>query len=322
MTPSGSKARVDANLAAVRLSRRLEEEHRPATTTDERRVLAGWSSWGAVPQVFDRGRDEFGDQRAALEGLLTPAEFDAARRTTVNAHYTDPAIAGLMWEALQRLGINDGQVLEPGSGSGTFLGLAPDAVQMTGVELDPVTARIARALYPSAEVRTESFADSPFLAGHFDAAIGNVPFADVVLHDRRHNPGGHVMDDHFIVKSLNLVRPGGVAAFLTSSFTMDRTNPAARREMHALADLVGAVRLPSGSHRRTAGTEVVTDLLLFRRREAGRAPGEDSWTLTQPLKVDDHVIRVGGYFAEHRDQVLGRFSVGQGMYGAETVRVV
>lgn len=130
------------------------------------------------------------------------------------------------------------------------------------------------------------------------------------------------MHDHFIVKSLNLVRPGGVAAFLTSSFTMDRTNPAARREMHALADLVGAVRLPSGSHRRTAGTEVVTDLLLFRRREAGRAPGEDSWTLTQPLKVDDHVIRVGGYFAEHPDQVLGRFWVGQGMYGAETVRVV
>lgn len=321
LTPSGAKARVEANLAAIRLSRDLHAQGRPATPA-EQQVLAAWSSWGAVPQVFDTKRDEFADSRAELTQLLTPAEFDDARRTTINAHYTDPTIASTMWVTMDRLGLHSGDVLEPGSGSGTFIGLAPEGMRVTGVELDPITAGIARSLYPHAEIRAESFADSPFRSGTFDAAIGNVPFADVVLHDRRHNAGRHSLHDHFIIKALDVVRPGGLAVFLTSSFTMDRANPAARREMHGLADLLGAVRLPSGAHRRTAGTDVVTDLLVFRRREGDRTAGDDSWTLTQPRRIDGTVIRLNTYFADHPDHVLGQLVVGNGMYGAETVRVV
>lgn len=321
LTPSGAKARVEANLAAIRLSRDLQAQGRPATPP-EQQVLAAWSSWGAVPQAFDAKRDDFAGARSELTRLLTPAEFDDARRTTINAHYTDATIAAAMWATMGRLGQPAGDVLEPGCGSGTFIGLAPEGMRVTGVELDPITAGIARALYPHAEIRTESFADSHFRSAAFDAAIGNVPFADVVLHDRRHNAGRHSLHDHFIVKSLGLVRPGGLVVFLTSSFTMDRANPAARREMHGLADLLGAVRLPSGAHRRTAGTEVVTDLLVFRRREVDRTPGDDSWTLTQPRRIDDTVIRLNTYFDEHHDHILGRLTVGNGMYGAETVRVV
>jgi len=283
-----------------------------------------------VPAIFDNTKSEHDQDRTELRSLLSEAEFEAARRTTINAHYTDPRIAAQMWSSLRAMGFNGGQVLEPGSGSGTFIGLAPDRAHVTGVELDPVTARIAAALYPDATIRAESFADSRFATGTFDAAIGNVPFADVALHDKRHNAGRHSIHDHFIIKSLDLVRPGGMAMFLTSSFTMDRTNPAARREMAGLADLVGAVRLPTGTHRRTAGTEVVTDLLVFRRRDPDEpnstVAGEEhpSWTMTQPRLVDgdsQHPIRVGGYFADHPEKVLGQLSVGSGMYGAQTVKV-
>ena len=172
-------------------------------------------------------------------------------------------------------------MLEPGCGSGNFIAFAPDGAQVTGIELDPVTAGIAGLLYPDAEIRTESFADSRDGEGSYDLAIGNVPFGNMVLHDRRHNPAGHSIHNHFIVKALHLVRPGGLVAVLTSRFTMDARNPAARREIASLADLVGAIRLPGGAHQRAAGTNVVTDLLVLRRREPGRAArpgrmGEDT----------------------------------------------
>ncbi len=188
----------------------MAEQNRPATS-EEQQVLAGWSSWGAIPQIFDESRQYWpADVRAELWSLLSEAEWAAARRTTINAHYTDPAIVSAMWTAVQQLGLTAGQVLEPGCGSGTFIGLAPEGMQMTGVELDPTTARIAQALYPAATVRGESFADTRYSSGTFDAAIGNVPFGDVRLHDRRHNPNNHSLHNHFIVKSLDLVRPGGV----------------------------------------------------------------------------------------------------------------
>ena len=284
-------------------------------------MLAGWSSWGAVPQIFDEERDDFATERARLQELISPAEYRAARLTTINAHYTDPTYVGAMWEAVQRLGFDGGRVLEPGSGSGTFIGMAPTGAAMTGVELDPVTSRIAAALYPDAEIRTESFADSRFASNSFDLAIGNVPFGNVKLHDHRHNAGGHVMHNHFILKSLDLVRPGGLVTVLSSSFTLDGTNPAARREMHERADLIGAVRLPSGAHRRTAGTEVVTDLLVFRRRLEDEQPGDDAWVTTQPVVIDGTKTRLNGYYVDHPDRVLGTLTFGHGMYGADTMRV-
>ncbi len=286
---------------------------------DEQRVLARWSSWGAIPDVFDQVKDEWARERAELRGLLSDAEWDAAARTTINAHYTDPLIARQMWRALHDLGFTGGAVLEPGSGAGTFIGLAPQAAVMTGVELDPITASICVALYPQATIRAESFADTRLLEGTFDAAIGNVPFGNVILHDPVHNGTRQSMHNHFILKSLALTRPGGVVAVLTSHFTMDAQNPGARREMNDLADLIGAVRLPTGAHRRAAGSDVVTDLLIFRRREDDRPPADDLWETVMPITVDGRPMKINAYFDRYPDHMLGQVGVTRGMHGAETL---
>ena len=242
-----------ANLRALEVLRALQAEQR-AATGDEQRELARWSSWGAVPEIFDEHRAEWAPERGRLRELLDDQAYAEARRTTINAHYTDPAYVGAIWTALGELGFDGGRVLEPGAGAGTFIGMAPASADMVGVELDPTTAAIAGALYPHATIRTESFAATPYPAGSFDAAVGNVPFADVRLHDPRHNRANHSLHNHCIIKSLALTRPGGIVAVLTSRYTLDARNPAARREMNAMADLVGAVRLPSGAHMRAAGT--------------------------------------------------------------------
>ncbi|MFI5736069.1 helicase-related protein [Kribbella sp. NPDC051587] len=275
-----------------------------------------------MPQIFDDSNAEFSAERSELRGLLSDTEWNAAARTTINAHYTDPAYVEAIWSALTTLGFTGGQVLEPGSGSGTFIGLAPANAKMTGVELDPITARIAAKLYPGSDIRAESFADTR-ISGRFDAVVGNVPFADVRLTDRVHNPSGaHSMHNHFIIKSLALTKPGGIVAVLTSRYTLDSQNPAARRELAELGDMIGAVRLPAGAHRRTAGTDVVTDLIVLRRREPGRAPDADSqrWLDTAAnLELDGSTHRVNKYFLERPNRVLGQFAVGRGMYGEELV---
>ncbi len=214
-------------------------------------------------------------------------------------------------------------MLEPGAGAGTFIGMAPATARMVGVELDPTTAAIAGALYPDATIRTESFAATPYTAGYFDATVGNVPFADVRLHDPRHNRANHSLHNHCIIKSLALTRPGGIVTVLTSRYTMDARNPAARREMNAMADLVGAVRLPSGAHMRAAGTQVVTDLLILRVREPGTAPASTTWEQSRPLDIADaEDLRVNAYFDEHPDHVLGTYAAATGQFGAPALRVV
>ncbi|WP_211294559.1 helicase-related protein [Microbacterium proteolyticum] len=284
-------------------------------------MLARWSSWGALPDVFDAAKDGWDAERAELRGLLDETEWDAAARTTINAHYTDPLIVRQMWRAMSALGFAGGAVLEPGSGAGTFIGLAPATAQMTGVELDPVTAAISQGLYPHATIRAESFADTRMPEAHFDAAIGNVPFAGVVLHDPVHNGTKQTMHNHFILKSLRLTRPGGLVAVLTSHYTMDAQNPGARREMNALADLVGAIRLPTGAHRRAAGTEVLTDLLIFRRREDDRPPADDLWETVTPVNIDGRLVKINAYFDHRPERMLGTVGVQQGMYGADTLTV-
>jgi N12 class adenine-specific DNA methylase len=218
---------------------------------------------------------------------------------------------------VRTLGFDGGQVLEPGCGCGNFLAGAPDSASVVGVELDPVTAAIAAALHPDAQIRAESFADSRIPEGAFDAVVGNVPFGDVVLHDPRHNTGEHRIHNHFIVKSLHLTRPGGVVAVLTSRYTMDASNPAARREIAGLADLVGAVRLPTGAHRRAAGTEVVTDVLVLRRREEGQEPAGAPFERSERLAIPgaDDGLRVNEYFIAHPEHVLGTFRATQADLG-------
>ena len=259
-----------------------------------------------MPELFDEQREEWAADREQLRGLLDEEAYAAARRTTINAHYTDPAIAREMWRLVTELGFSTGRVLEPGCGAGVFLALAPDGAQLTGVELDPTTAAIARALHPAADIRAESFAHTRLPDGHFDLAIGNVPFADVRLHDPTHNRARHSLHNHFIIKALALTRPGGLVALLTSHYTLDAANPAARREMRQLADLVGAVRLPTGAHRRAAGTDALTDLLILRRREPHTPPAEGDWELTREIDVNRSQVRINAYLAARPQRIARR----------------
>ena len=286
-------------------------------------MYARWSGWGAIPALFDErpkhiGR--FAGERAELRALLGEDGYCAARTTTLNAHYTDAAYVQAIWDVVTRLGFSGGTVLEPGCGSGNFLGFAPPGARLVGIELDPTTAHIAQALYPDAEIRAESFADTwlpgPASNSGFDLVIGNVPFGSHKLHDPRHNPGReHSIHNHFILKSLHAIRPGGLIALITSRFTMDGVDVAhqhAREQMAALADLIGAVRLPADAHQAAAGTEVVTDLLIFRRLEGQNTATALGWLRTRPVElpaardsVTHDTFNVNEYFLEHPPMVLG-----------------
>ncbi|MFG2785813.1 UvrD-helicase domain-containing protein [Streptomyces prunicolor] len=321
LAPSGRVARIRANIAALRVLHTLRDEQRPATAA-EQSVLARWSSWGAVPEIFDPRKREFAGLRGELRSLLSEQEWYAAEATTRNAHFTDAALVEPIWQALKDLGFQDGRLLEPGCGSGNFLAFAPEAAQMTGVELDPVTAEIAAALYPSAEVRAESFVDTRYPEGYFDGAIGNVPFDEVALTDPVHNPLRLPTHNHFIVKALEMVRPGGLVAVLTSRFTLDSMGKTSRLELADRADLVGAVRLPAGAHRKAAGTNAVSDLLILRRRD-GQVPDTlPEWLGLAAVQVDASTkVSVNGYFAKHPERVLGTLSVTNTQYGRKDITV-
>ena len=288
-------------------------------------MLARWAGWGAVPKVFDDNDPLYGAERDELRSLLTTAEYNAAARTTVNAHYTDLGLVAPMWRTLRATGFNGGRVLEPGCGSGNFIGQAPADADMTGIELDPTTAAIAALLYPDAHVRAESFADTRVRPGTWDAVIANVPFANVAIYDRTYNPDRrHFLHDHFLIKSVDALKPGAVMVALTSSWTLDKTDAGSRGRMHAAADLIGAVRLPAGSHRAAAGTDVVTDILVVRKRLPGEDPSDDAWLDVVPALDHDGAPVVGigrggqpaqqqninAYYAAHPEQVLGRLRSG------------
>ena len=321
----GADARIAANLAALRVVRDVQDTGRDVTEAD-RAVLAGWTSWGAVPKIFDEDSDQYATARAELQELLDPGEYRAARRTVLNAHYTADAYVASIWSVVTGLGLTGGQVLEPGCGTGAFVGAAPAGVAMTGVELDPATAAIATTLHPGATIRAESFARSPFADDTFDAVVGNVPFGDVRLHDSKHNAGRLSLHNHFIVKSLDLTRPGGVVAVLTSRYTMDAQDERARQAMFERADLVGAVRLPTGAHRAVAGTEAVTDLVVLRKRAPGQDRGDGGWVHTVDVDLVDgegqtHATALNSWWGQHPDMVLGQMSLGHGMYNAQTLQV-
>lgn len=305
--------RLAANLDALETLNALRDTS--GTPDDaQRTALQGWTSWGALPHVFDTTKPQWSAVRTWVQERLTPDELAAARRTTVNAHYTNSRYTDAMWTALTQAGVRPGHiVLEPGCGSGNFLGSAPPGVEMVGVELDPTTADIAQLLHPAAEIRAESFADTRYAPASFDAAVGNVPFGDFALHDPDYNPNNRSIHNHFIAKSVRMLRPGGVAAFITSRYTLDARNPSFREELSAEADLVGAVRLPNAAHERTAGTDVVTDVLLLRKRTAPRDDDHPSWTSTV---VDPATGQhLNAYFAQHPEHVLGELTTVSSAYG-------
>ena len=358
LAPSSPVNRAKANIAAIEILHRLEAENRPATP-EEQKELARYSGWGAVPQIFKPQPDaQFAPLAEKLRSLLTDQEWADARANTLNAHYTDPKIVQQVWSAVEGLGFDGGMVLEPGSGVGNFIGYAPDGADMTGVEVDPITARIAKALYPHSEVRHESFGETRAPNGTFDMAIGNVPFGRYKVPDLVHNKGGHSIHNHFILKSLDLTRGGGLVAVVTSALTMDghgKKSEAARMEMAEKGELVGAIRLPSGAHQRTAGTSVMTDLLIFRRRDKDKKfttgrnrkgevkrPSERTqndppmWVHSLPtyalpgqtppkgdvrLESEEPPVFYNSYFHDHPEQVLGKLAVGHGLHRDNELRV-
>jgi SAM-dependent methyltransferase len=322
-------AKLRANLAALDVLRRCRDEDRWADP-EEQAVLARWAGWGAVPKVFDERDEQVVAERTELRRLLgTEEAWAQARRTTLNAHYTSASVVNAMWGAASALGV-DGpvRVLEPGCGSGNFLGLAPEDAVLTGVELDATTAKIAAHLYGArATIRTGAFEDLRVEDGAFDLVIGNVPFAKVTPHDPRHNRGRHALHNYFLLKSLHLTRPGGIVMALTSRYTLDAHNPSARREMAGLADLVGAVRLPEGAFARSSGTDVVVDLLVLRRRLPGAEPTGPSWedaVTTSAKGTGDRPggdVKVNEYLVAHPDRVLGDLVTTRGMYRDDELSV-
>lgn len=304
------------------MAHKLDAEQRHATDA-EREVLAKWSSWGAIPDVFDTSKARWQPLRDELHALSGDDGMRAASRTTINAHYTHPELVERIWGAVTDLGFTGGDVLEPGSGIGTFIAKAPPTAKMTGIELDPSTAKISTALHPTATIKAESFAETRLPRGSFDAAVGNVPFANVSLHDPHFNRGGHSMHNHFIIKSLELTKPGGVVAVLTSRYTMDAQDPAARIELARHGELIAAARLPTGAHHEMAGTQAVTDLLIFRTHDTTDADRDQdpSWLTTTMWHADGQELPINTYWHDHPDRVLGQMRIGTGMHGSATLNV-
>lgn len=330
LVPSSARARAHANIAAIRLLRDLEESER-WPTPEEQSTLAKFSSWGAVPQIFEVWREDWANEQKELAEVLSADELSAASATTLNAHYTDPAVVSAMWGALERAGFSSGTVLEPGSGSGNFIGAAPSGARMIGVELDPISARIAHYLYPDAHIRNQGF-ERTQLGGQVDAVMGNVPFGSFSLYDPIDNPQDLSIHNHFIVKSLKATAPGGYVMVLTSSFTMDAVHPKARREMAKYGELLGAVRLPTGAMSRVAGTDAMTDIVVFRRYEDSKRymtlsrENRLGWLNTDEVALphDDGstaTTNINSYWTENPDNVLGTLALGTGQYNANTLSV-
>lgn len=323
----GAKTKAKNNIAAIRTVKALLEEGRDASD-EERQVLAKFVGWGGIPQIFDKDKKDWASLYKELEELLDKDEYETAKGSTINAHYTDRDIVEAMWEGVQGLGFSGGKVIEPGMGVGYFMGLSPDEVrgdvQLTGIELDKMTGQIARALYPQADIKIEGFQKTRMPFNSIDMAIGNVPFGNITLRDQVHNRGRHSIHDHFINKSLDLMKPGGLASFVTSRYSLDKMNPAARKELAKKADLIGAIRLPSDTFAGNAGTAVVTDILVFRKRKEGEEPIEQEWVKTGKYEFEqdgEHKeARINQYYIDNPDMMLGQVQFGRGMYKDDELR--
>ncbi len=320
----GLREKAQRNVEALRTLKTIESGSR-LTTPDEQITLARYSGWGALPQVFERWPGEWRDVAEELRALVTADEWESLKASTPNAHYTSPMVIDALWAGVRRLGIGAGaRVLEPALGVGHFFGLQPAEIDgpRTGVELDLISARIARALYPDSAVRTGAYQDQPRLGG-YDLVISNVPFGNygvVDAHYGRHSLVTRVVHDYFIGRSLEEVRPGGIVAVVTSRYTLDKRNDAFRAWAGERGALLGAIRLPSGAFRQNAGTDVVTDVLFLQRRLEGAGPGT-SWRETREYVGESWAEHVNAYFLDHPAQVLGRFTLGSGLYGRPELNV-
>lgn len=315
----GPKAKYKANMEAIHLLQTLEKEERLATP-EEQEILSRYVGWGGIPQAFEESNSSWANEYLELKNTLSPEEYSAARASTLNAFYTSPTVIRSMYEALENMGLKQGNILEPSCGVGNFMGLIPESMSKTnmyGVELDSVSGRIAKQLYQKNKIAIQGFEETSYPDSFFDCVIGNVPFGAYQVSDRRYDRHHFMIHDYFIAKSLDLVRPGGVVAVVTSSGTMDKQNPAVRQYIANRAELLGAIRLPNNAFQRNANTSVVSDILFFQKRD--RASIEEPEWLN--LKETPEGYSVNAYFAEHPEMVLGEFTTESTQYGKQEVTV-
>ena len=314
----GAKQKYARNIEAIRTLFKLEQEHRGATA-EEQQVLSQYVGWGGLADAFDPNKDSWAKEYAELKGLLSEDEYAAARSSTLNAHYTSPTVIRGIYDAVERMGFRSGNILEPSMGVGNFFGMLPDSMadsRLYGVELDSITGRIAKMLYPQADITVAGF-ETTDRRDFYDLAVGNVPFGQYKVNDKAYNKLGFSIHNYFFAKAIDQVRPGGVVAFVTSRYTMDSKDSTARKHMAERADLLGAIRLPNNAFRANAGTDVVSDIIFLQKRDRP-ADIEPAWV--QLGKTEDG-FAINQYFADHPEMVLGVLSTESTQYGREELTI-
>ena len=313
----GSKReKFTRNVAAITTLQTIEKEHRPATK-EEQETLSHYVGWGGLSEVFDKDNSSFSSEFAQLKSLLSDDEYSMARASTLNAHYTSPTVIKAIYDAVERMGFSTGNILEPACGIGHFFGLLPDSMQgsnLYGVELDSITGRIAKQLYPNANISITGFEKTELPDSFFDLAIGNVPFGNYKLSEKRYDNNNFLIHDHFFAKALDKVRPGGVVAFITSKGTMDKQNPDVRRYLAQRAELLGAIRLPNNAFLKNAGTEVTSDIIFLQKHDRPIDMDRD-WIY---LDTNEDGITLNSYFANQPEMILGIMEMKSGQFGMES----
>ena len=314
----GAKQKYARNIEAIRTLFKLEDEHRGATA-EEQQVLSQYVGWGGLADAFDPGKDSWAKEYAELKGLLSEDEYAAARSSTLNAHYTSPVVIRSIYDAVEKIGFQSGNILEPSMGAGNFFGMLPTSMadsRLYGVELDSITGRIAKKLYPQADITVAGF-ETTDRRDFYDLAVGNVPFGQYKVNDKAYNKLGFSIHNYFFAKAIDQVRPGGVVAFVTSRYTMDSKDSTARKHMAERADLLGAIRLPNNAFKANAGTDVVSDIIFLQKRDRP-ADIEPAWV--QLGKTGDG-FAINQYFVDHSEMVLGELTTESTQYGREELTV-
>lgn len=314
----GAKQKYARNIKAIRTLFKLEQEHRGATA-EEQQVLSQYVGWGGLSDAFDPGKDSWAKEYTELKGLLSENEYAAARSSVLNAHYTSPTVIRGIYDAVEKMGFRSGNILEPSMGVGNFFGMLPDAMadsRLYGVELDSITGRIAKKLYPQADITVAGF-ETTDRRDFYDLAVGNVPFGQYKVNDKAYNKLGFSIHNYFFAKAIDQVRPGGVVAFVTSRYTMDSKDSTARKHMAERADLLGVIRLPNNAFRANAGTDVVSDIIFLQKRDRP-ADIEPAWV--QLGKTEDG-FAINQYFVNHPEMVLGELTTESTQYGREDLTV-
>ena len=312
----GAKEKFRRNVEAIRMLEQIESESRLATP-EEQKILSQYVGWGGLADAFDESKSAWAVEYRELKELLSDAEYASARESTLNAHYTSPMIIRSIYEALENMGFEKGNVLEPAMGIGNFFGMLPEKMQesrLYGVELDGITGRIAKQLYPKVDIKITGFEKTDYPNDFFDVAIGNVPFGQYKVADKQYDKNNFLIHDYFFAKTLDKVRPGGVVAFVTSKGTMDKKSPEVRKYLAQRAELLGAVRLPNTAFKENAGTEVTSDILFLKKRDRVMDL-EPEWV---HLSEDENGIAMNSYFVEHPEMIVGKMEMVSGPYGMES----